>query len=389
MVGAARGSVLAPDIDDIFTKLQEIYRVNKLSEDQIKNANHDIAEMISQGQVYHRVIVQQLGSVLPGAVQMFANSLHMSTGEFERLMKAGAIGSETIKGFVNEMWQAGKDTLPKALDTYTASLGKLSNAFFQAKISIAENGVEPALKTAVDSLNTLMGSAQGAQMMKDIGAALGGVITLLAQIPKHLTEITAGVAGFLSFKLTGFVVEAGAAFRGFALTLVSAMAPARAAAASMGVAQAAAVGLRAALTAAWSSTGLGLIIGGIAAAVVYLRGGVEDSTQALQDNRVVVDAVKDAYDKASDKTKAFTAAQSGVTASQVEQNLNAQNKALRDQMDLLATRAKNLVGNSSLLGTLTPEQIDRFQEPDRAVQDRAGFSRRLQERSRRHRPVFR
>ena len=98
--------------------------------------------------------------------------------------------------------------LSDSLKTYTTALGQLSNQAFQARLVIADAGVEQALKGITDEINKFFQSAQGKQFLEQVGAALGKLLGILGEIPGHLGLASAAVSALVSSKLMAFAIGA-------------------------------------------------------------------------------------------------------------------------------------------------------------------------------------
>ena len=85
-----------------------------------------LTQSISKGVVQAEEIRGQISERLPGAFAIYAKSLGVTTAEFSDLLKAGAVGIDTLKGFSEEVAKAF--SAPERVDTYTASVNRLGNA---------------------------------------------------------------------------------------------------------------------------------------------------------------------------------------------------------------------------------------------------------------------
>lgn len=100
-----------------------------------------IEQMISKGKVSMQELRQQLGNALPGAMQIAAKSMGVTTKELEKMLSKGMDSITFLKAFEKQLskeygnkWQAGAKSLQ-------AELNRLNNALFDLKTSLAEGGV--------------------------------------------------------------------------------------------------------------------------------------------------------------------------------------------------------------------------------------------------------
>ena len=348
---ATKGTVLAANTDKIFLAAADAARVNKLSVDDLRRMYLALTEIVSQGQVYHRTMVNQLGTVLPGAVQIAASSLHKTTGEYERLLKAGEITSSSLVNFADELEKRFGAALPDLLKTYTTALGQLSNQAFQARLVIADAGVEQALKGITDEINKFFQSAQGKQFLEQVGAALGKLLGILGEIPGHLGLASAAVSALVSSKLMAFAIGAsrslldlGAALRASVISFTAVKAVADTSSASLGQAAVAARGFSVVLKEFLLGPVFGAVVAAIGAGIGYWSTTTDEATEAIARHKRIVDEIKGAYDRAGEGPAKFSETVKGLTASQAQQNFDAQAKLYRNQLATIMEGVKDQAG---------------------------------------------
>jgi tape measure domain-containing protein len=128
-----------------------------------------IQQMISKGTVSSEELRGQLGERLPGAFQIAARSIGVTTQELGKLLESGqVIASEFLPAFTRELnatFGGGGDRV----DSYTAALNRLKNQFEETLQLLGSTGVFDALTSSLE------GASKATQ-------AVGGGIDYLARI---------------------------------------------------------------------------------------------------------------------------------------------------------------------------------------------------------------
>ena len=120
---AAQGTSLEKDMDKIFTSISKAGTSLSLSTDQMQGIFLALGQMISKGKVQAEELRGQLGERLPGAFQLAAQAMGMTTAELDKFMADGKLTAE--------------DLLPKLADALENKFG--------ASAQSASNGVQQAI----------------------------------------------------------------------------------------------------------------------------------------------------------------------------------------------------------------------------------------------------
>ena len=129
-LGSMKSTTIAAEAQrDIFNKMATTVRVMALSAEGQERVFYALGEMYSKGQVMSQELKQQIGNALPGAVDAFAKSMGKPQKEFRKLMEAGNVSNEEIKGFVDYIYNVYAPGLENATKTASAQLTDLSNTW--------------------------------------------------------------------------------------------------------------------------------------------------------------------------------------------------------------------------------------------------------------------
>lgn len=192
---------------DVFTSLAEAGRVNKLSTDQMAGAFLALEQIVSKGKFTAEEVRGQLGERLPGAFNILADSLGVTTVELDKMMEAGEVlaSEDNLLKFADELNRRFGPQLSSSLDSVTADLGRFENDVFNARLALAQ-GFIPELRKALQAFNAFANSADGAAAFAAIGEAAGSLVGLIAQIPQYFDEMKLAASSFVAVKLAGVLL---------------------------------------------------------------------------------------------------------------------------------------------------------------------------------------
>lgn len=143
LTAAAVGTNLAGEkTRQIFTSVAQASRVLNLSADQTAGAITAIEQMMSKGTVSAEELRGQLGERIPGAFNIAARAMNVTTEELNAMLVRGEVlASDFLPRFAAELMKstaAGKELAASGPD---ATFKRMTNAVFNAAAAIAESGV--------------------------------------------------------------------------------------------------------------------------------------------------------------------------------------------------------------------------------------------------------
>lgn len=133
VAAAARGTTLEGQKSRaIFLAIAEAGSVYKLSATQVEGALRAVSQMISTGVVQADEFKQQLANHLPGASQIAARALGVTTAEFFKMMEAGQLGLDFISKFTEQLQKELGGSVAASAETASAAFTRLTNAIQHA-----------------------------------------------------------------------------------------------------------------------------------------------------------------------------------------------------------------------------------------------------------------
>ena len=137
LAAAARGTSLEGEkAQRVFSAVAEASRVLNLSSDQTAGAINALQQMISKGTVSSEELKQQLGERLPGAFQIAARAMGVTTQQLNKMLEDGEVlADEFLPRFADEVTKTFAEALPSATQTASAEFARFGNAVDDLKVA--------------------------------------------------------------------------------------------------------------------------------------------------------------------------------------------------------------------------------------------------------------
>lgn len=165
LAAASKGTVLeGAATRDIFSAVAEAGGKLKLSADQVEGALLAVSQIVSKGTVSAEELRGQLGERLPGAFQIAARAMGVTTAELGKLLEQGALASDVfLPKFADELRKTFGTNAQTEIRNYTSGFTDLrretelfSKSFFTPVVdgtSSIASGLSQVIKLAGDALN--------------------------------------------------------------------------------------------------------------------------------------------------------------------------------------------------------------------------------------------
>jgi tape measure domain-containing protein len=170
---ATRGTILQGEsIRKIFVAMAEASRVLGLSSQDLNGVLLAVGQSISKGTVQAEELRGQIGERLPGAFQIAARAIGVTTVELDKMMERGELQATTFwPKFGEQIRKEFGGSVDEASKTASAAFERFHNATQEFKVNVGQS-VIPPLTWIVDKLNAVVGAAnKAAQAIKDVGKA--------------------------------------------------------------------------------------------------------------------------------------------------------------------------------------------------------------------------
>ena len=206
---AGKGSSLEKDMNGIFEAVASAGAALALSQDDMQGAFLALGQMISKGKVQAEELRGQLGERLPGAFQLAAKAMNMTTAELDKFMADGKLTAEDLlpklAKVMQEEFGAAAEAAAYGLQ---GQMNRLSTEWTRLKAAILDS----------DSVASVFGTlAEGMKSLADNGEMVAAVVgkglqwaAWSAGVYAFIKSISGLVAVFQTLKtLAGAVSFAG------------------------------------------------------------------------------------------------------------------------------------------------------------------------------------
>ncbi len=194
---ASRGTSLEGKATrDIFTSVAQAATVMGLSADQTSGSLLAIQQIISKGTVSAEELRGQLGERLPGAFQIAARAIGVTTAELDKLLRSGSVTAEQLlPALSKELDKTFGSQSEAAAQGLTAQMNRMNTAIFDLKIAIGESGLINFLSSGIELATKLAGALTsafgGGQKLSPIEKQISLIQTLEKELESlnNLTHI--------------------------------------------------------------------------------------------------------------------------------------------------------------------------------------------------------
>ena len=152
---AAKGTALEGEkARNIFEAVSKAAAVMGLSADESSGALLALQQMISKGTVQSEELRGQLGERLPGAFQIAAKAMGVTTAELGKMLEAGeVIADDFLPKFAKALEENLGGAAEKAADRLDAAVNRFDNAFERLKQTAGDSGASKAMSNELSALS--------------------------------------------------------------------------------------------------------------------------------------------------------------------------------------------------------------------------------------------
>ena len=158
---AGKGSALQKDLNGIFEGVSQVGAALSLSTEQMDGVFLALGQMISKGKVQAEELRGQLGERLPGAFNLAARAMGVTTAQLDDMLKKGQVTAEDM---LPKLAAVLKDEFGPAAEQAAqgaqGAVNRLSTEWNLFKATVMDNG--PVI-TAINAITDAMGKANAAR----------------------------------------------------------------------------------------------------------------------------------------------------------------------------------------------------------------------------------
>lgn len=214
LAAAARGtSMEGEEVNKTFVAFAQAARVTRTSAADLDGIFRALTQSISKGKVQAEELRGQLGDRFPGALQIMAQALGVSTQELDKMLEAGALTTDTLVRMAAEVSKRVAPELDNALQSPQAKLQAFQNSWTELQLKMAQSGFLDAIATAAERLGEALASPATIQGVTDLGQGLASLVTWLTNLEDPLGKAKLGLEVLVGLQLASWI---GGAVSGFA-----------------------------------------------------------------------------------------------------------------------------------------------------------------------------
>lgn len=188
------------DSRDILKGVMEASVALGLSTEQTSGALNALQQMMSKGNVQAEELRGQLGERIPGAFNMAAKAMGVSTQELNKMLEQGEVlASDLLPKLADVLHDKFGAAAVDAGGSAAAAMARFDTAVMDLKVTIADGGFVEALTDTVKDLTAYV--AENKDEVIEFASAIGKIasssLDAAAGIAKSLTPAISGLAGVI------------------------------------------------------------------------------------------------------------------------------------------------------------------------------------------------
>lgn len=308
LLAASRGTAIEDQASDIFEAVATAAAALQLPAEQVQGALTAIEQVMSKGKVQAEELRGQLGERLPGAFQIAARAMGVTTSELDKMLEQGELlADDFLPRFARQLREEFGEGARAAAQGATADFNRFRNELVQAQREFASSGFLEGVTDGMLAITETLRDPGTQEGLRAFGQVLGDGLSFAAEN-----------AGDLGQAITALI-----AMR-FASNLIGWGRAARSAAGGIGI-------LRAGVAALGGPVGLG--IAALSTALAALPFVIEDNDEKVENLREATDRAGEAMERYAEASRQAARDQEdlgGKVRATTQQMLNQSRAELQD-----------------------------------------------------------
>ena len=206
----------------IFVKVSEAARVNNLSTIQLVATFRALEQIANKGVFQMEELRQQLGDRLPGAINILAAGLGVSTEVLSDLLERGEIGAERLAEFADELERRFGKQLPASLLLSEAAIGRFENEIFNTQRTISEGDFQVGFIDLLNRFSEVLGSGRFQSFAEGLSSALAFLADVIATVAENWRTFVIAGSALIGLKLAPVLLTIAGRFRAMVLATAAA-----------------------------------------------------------------------------------------------------------------------------------------------------------------------
>lgn len=145
---------------DVFVAVSEAAAVMKLSTEESQGAFTALGQIVSKGKVQAEELRGQLGERLPGAFQIAARAMGVTTAQLDKMIEQGQVMADVfLPKFAAEMHKTFGQQAEQAADGLQGAFNRLKTATFEFNREVGQGGLADAVSDAAKAMTQMANGA--------------------------------------------------------------------------------------------------------------------------------------------------------------------------------------------------------------------------------------
>jgi tape measure domain-containing protein len=184
---------------DIFRGVVEAMTAMNRPADDVQGALLAISQMISKGTVQAEELRGQLGERIPGAFQIAARSMGVTTAELGKMLEQGqVVADEFLPRFAVAMHEQFGRAAMDASDSATAAVNRFNTAWMDLKAEMAQAGFLDAVVADMEQLTEMLKDPELRSAMREIASLAGDIALGIGQAAQWAVEYGPAISKILA-----------------------------------------------------------------------------------------------------------------------------------------------------------------------------------------------
>lgn len=172
-------------IQEMYSDVLTASRAIGATQQQVSGALLALEQMLSKGKVSMEELRRQLGNALPGAFEIGAKAMGVTTQKFNEMVKDGLASAEFVPKFTKELLNTYQEAFPEAIKSLDFAMVNLSTSWKLFQYEIMKGSAGQELAKTLNIITEFLQSPAAVSVAQGIGKALQLVVKALGFIVKH------------------------------------------------------------------------------------------------------------------------------------------------------------------------------------------------------------
>ncbi len=201
---AAKGTALEGDkAKEIFAAITKASSVMDLSVEQTQGVLLALQQMMSKGTVQAEDLRGQMGERMPGAFQIAAKAMGVTTQELGNMLQKGQVlASDFLPKLAAELERRFGLQLPTAVHSAQSEFNRFANTLTEIKLAFSDSGFLTGVTQGMTAIAHELGKPEVQAGLKLAGEKIGGILKTMAAHPGGIKASAEAIVGvFTAMKI--------------------------------------------------------------------------------------------------------------------------------------------------------------------------------------------